>query len=117
MQVLVPVFLPGCHIISNSLHSRLIEPLGLPFCLRTVDCSEIVSKAPFSAYRVEELGRKLLVVVDYNVKGRPTRRPGSPKNVAVTVDDSVLRSEMHFFNCVSWPVMTRVKANFRAGFV
>lgn len=44
------------------LHSRLVEALSLPVCLRKVGCDEVVLGAQYSAYKFDKLGKQLLSV-------------------------------------------------------
>lgn len=60
---LVPVRLVVQQVVSESLHSCIIAPLGLPVCLRVIDYGEVVFRTQYYAYGVEEFGDKLLLVV------------------------------------------------------
>lgn len=49
LQILVPVRLVVCHVLSESLYNVLIEPLGLLVCLRIAGRVEIVLGAQHCA--------------------------------------------------------------------
>lgn len=51
----------------QSLHNRLVDPLSLLACLRVIHGTEKLFGPQYFAKEVKELGKKLLLVVGWNV--------------------------------------------------
>lgn len=62
-EVLAPARLVVRGVVSEWLHVVLIEPLGLPACLRMVGCGEKNFGAQYSTYEIKEPDDEMLSVI------------------------------------------------------